>query len=123
MTDAATLPPPVALKPARQMAEALPIRWDGESADYRQARTALLAGEIELRRQIQRVAQQRRALPPGPVAKDYRFLDEQGNELGLVDLFGRHETLFTQDLAVPLSGLPRREPHVILSPRWLDDDE
>jgi predicted dithiol-disulfide oxidoreductase (DUF899 family) len=29
------------------------------------------------------------------VAKDYRFLDEQGNELGLVDLFGRHDTLFT----------------------------
>ena len=76
------------------MAEASPTRWPGESADYRRARTALLADEIALRRQIQRVAEQRRALPPGPVAKDYRFLDEQGNELGLVDLFGRHDTLF-----------------------------
>jgi predicted dithiol-disulfide oxidoreductase (DUF899 family) len=95
MTDTATLPPLEALKPAREMAEALPIRWAGESAEYRQARTALQAEEIELRRQIQRVAAQRRALPPGPVAKDYRFLDEQGNELGLVDLFGRHDTLFT----------------------------
>jgi predicted dithiol-disulfide oxidoreductase (DUF899 family) len=94
MSDTATLPPREALKPAREMAEALPIRWDGEGAEYRQARTALLAEEIELRRQIQRVAEQRRALPPGPVAKDYRFLDEQGNELGLVDLFGRHDTLF-----------------------------
>src|SRR5689334_23715680 len=95
MTDTATLPPQDALKPARDMAEALPIRWQGESADYRQARTALLAEEIELRRQIQRVAEHRRALPAGPAAKDYRFLDEQGNKLGLVDLFGRHDTLFT----------------------------
>ena len=95
MTDTATLPPQAALKSARDMAEALPIRWDGESADYRQARTTLLAEEIELRRQIQRVAEHRRALPVGPIAKDYRFLDEQGNELGLADLFGRHDTLFT----------------------------
>jgi predicted dithiol-disulfide oxidoreductase (DUF899 family) len=94
MSDTATLPPREALKPAREMAEALPIRWDGESADYRSARTALLTEEIELRRRIQRVAEQRRALPSGPVAKDYRFLDEQGNELGLADLFGRHDTLF-----------------------------
>src|SRR5438105_9098110 len=95
MSETATLPPKEALRPAREMAEALPIRWDGESADYRAARTALLAEEIELRRRIQRVAQQRRTLPPGPVAKDYRFLDEQGNTLGLADLFGRHESLFT----------------------------
>ena len=94
MSDTATLPPQAALKSARDMAEALPIRWEDESADYRQARTTLLAEEIELRRQIQRVAEHRRALPAGPVAKDYRFLDEQGNELGLVDLFGRHDTLF-----------------------------
>ena len=94
MTDTATLPPREALKPAREMAEALPIRWDGESAEYRRARTELLAEEIELRRRIQRVAGQRRALPPGPIAKDYRFLDAQGNDLGLADLFGRHDTLF-----------------------------
>jgi predicted dithiol-disulfide oxidoreductase (DUF899 family) len=94
MTDAATLPPRETLKDAREMAEALPIRWEGESAEYRKARTALLAEEIELRRRIQRVAGQRRGLPPGPVAKNYRFLDEQGNELGLSDLFGRHDTLF-----------------------------
>jgi hypothetical protein len=33
------------------------------------------------------------------------------------------ETLFTQDLAVPPSGLPRREPNVILNERWMDEDE
>jgi predicted dithiol-disulfide oxidoreductase (DUF899 family) len=95
MTDAATLPPAEALKPAREMAEASRVRWPGESADYRRARTDLLAGEIALRRQIQRLAEQRRALPPGPLAADYRFRDEQGEEIGLVDLFGRHDSLFT----------------------------
>jgi len=94
MSEIATLPPRENLQDAAAMAKASPIRWAGESSDYREARTALLAEEIALRRQIQRVAEQRRALPPGPVAKDYRFLDEQGNELGLADLFGTHKTLF-----------------------------
>jgi predicted dithiol-disulfide oxidoreductase (DUF899 family) len=95
MSDPATLPPAEALKPARDMAEASQVHWPGESDDYRRARIALLAEEIELRRQIQRIAAQRRALPPGPPARDYRFLDEQGEEVSLIDLFGRHETLFT----------------------------
>jgi predicted dithiol-disulfide oxidoreductase (DUF899 family) len=95
MSETATLPPEAELTPAREMAAASKTRQLGESAEYRAARTALLAEEIALRRQIQRVAEQRRALPPGPVAKDYRFLDEQGRELGLTDLFGAHDTLFT----------------------------
>jgi predicted dithiol-disulfide oxidoreductase (DUF899 family) len=95
MSAAVTLPAAEALVPAREMAEASPVRWPGESAEYRRARTALLAEEIELRRSIQRLAERRRALPPGPIAKDYRFLDEQGRELGLADLFGRHDTLFS----------------------------
>jgi predicted dithiol-disulfide oxidoreductase (DUF899 family) len=94
MSDIATLPAQESLKPAREIAEADPTRWAGESVEYRQARTALLAEEIDLRRRIQRAAEHRRALPPGPVAKDYRFLDEQGTEIGLVDLFGRHDSLF-----------------------------
>lgn len=95
MSKTAALPPEAQLKPAHELAETSKTRWKGESADYRRARTALLAEEIELRRQIQRVAEHRRALPPGPVAKDYRFLDEQGREIGLTDLFGAHDTLFT----------------------------
>lgn len=95
MSDAVALPPAESLTPAREMAEASLVRWPGESADYRRARTALLAEEIDLRRRIQRLAEHRRALPPGPIAKDYRFLDEQGREIGLADLFGRHDTLFT----------------------------
>jgi len=83
------------LKPATEMAAASTTRWPGESADYREARTALLTEEIELRRRITQVAEQRRSLPPGPIAKDYRFLGAEGKEMGLADLFGRHDTLFT----------------------------
>jgi predicted dithiol-disulfide oxidoreductase (DUF899 family) len=68
----------------------------GESAAYAKARQALLAEEIALRRHITEVAQTRQALPPGPVIeKDYRFMDSNGAELGLGDLFGAHDTLVT----------------------------
>jgi predicted dithiol-disulfide oxidoreductase (DUF899 family) len=83
------------LAPAAELAAKGSKPWPNESAEYRQARERLLAEEIELRRQIQRVAQHRRELPPGPAAKDYRFIDAQGNELRLIDLFGDHDTLFT----------------------------
>ena len=83
------------LTPADELAFKASKPYPGDSPEYRKARTALLAEEIELRRQIQRVAAQRRALPPGGEARDYRFLDEHGTELGLADLFGRHDTLFT----------------------------
>lgn len=67
---------------------------EGESEDYARARTALLAEEIALQRHIDRVAEQRRQLPDGPViGTDYRFIDMNGEEVGLVDLFGEHETL------------------------------
>jgi predicted dithiol-disulfide oxidoreductase (DUF899 family) len=93
MSDPVTLPSE--LQPAQEMAEANKTSWLGESQEYRRARNALLADEIELRRQIQRVAERRRALPPGPVAKNYRFVDDQGAEVSLLDLFGKHGSLFT----------------------------
>jgi predicted dithiol-disulfide oxidoreductase (DUF899 family) len=89
MTDTPTL------APAAELAARGSKPFPNESAEYRQARDRLLAEEIELRRHIQRVAAQRRALPPGGEAKDYRFLDEHGNELHLADLFGEHDTLVT----------------------------
>src|ERR1700749_2026629 len=83
------------LIPADKLAREGPIRVPGESADYTAARTKLLAEEIELRRHIERVAAQRRALPPGPVvSKDYRFQGAEG-EVGLVDLFDGHDALVT----------------------------
>ena len=67
------------LIPANQLARESPIRIPNESAEYRAARQTLLAEEFELRRQIERVAAMRRALPPGgPVTGDYRFDTEDG---------------------------------------------
>jgi predicted dithiol-disulfide oxidoreductase (DUF899 family) len=81
------------LTPAIELARHNPARVPHESAEYRAARTALLAEEIELRRHIERVAAMRRALPPGaPVQGDYRFVGEAG-ESDLAGLFGEHETL------------------------------
>ena len=40
------------------------LHFPGESVEYRGARNALLAEEMELRRQIERVAAQRRARQP-----------------------------------------------------------
>ena len=49
-------------------------RFPHESDEYRVARDALLSEEIELRRQVERVAERRRALPPGGVVpEDYEF--------------------------------------------------
>jgi predicted dithiol-disulfide oxidoreductase (DUF899 family) len=66
------------------------IRFPGESGDYRLARNELLTAEIELRRAIERVAAQRRALPPGgPVPDDYIFeRAADGGQVSFSELFG-----------------------------------
>jgi predicted dithiol-disulfide oxidoreductase (DUF899 family) len=85
---------PQALQPATLLAQS-PRRFPGESTEYREARNALLAEEIELRRHIERVAAQRRALPPGgAVPQDYRFEGEHG-PVTLTEMFGAHDTLVT----------------------------
>jgi predicted dithiol-disulfide oxidoreductase (DUF899 family) len=81
------------LTPAVELARANPVIIPNESAEYRAARTALLVEEIELRLHIERVAAQRRALPPGgPVIGDYRFEGENG-QTDFAGLFGDKETL------------------------------
>ena len=65
------------------------IRFPGESEEYRRERNRLLQAEARLRRTIEQVAAQRRALPPGGVvADDYRF-DEvsDGGEVRFSELF------------------------------------
>ena len=55
------------------------LHFPGESVEYRGARNALLAEEMELRRQIERVAAQRRALPAGgAIPEDYEFEGDGG---------------------------------------------
>ncbi|WJR76075.1 DUF899 family protein [Bradyrhizobium sp. NP1] len=81
------------LKPAIALAGASTVRYPNESTEYRRARQALLAEEIELRRHIERVAAMRRALPPGgAVAGNYVFEGEEG-KVAFADLFGDKATL------------------------------
>jgi predicted dithiol-disulfide oxidoreductase (DUF899 family) len=81
------------LKPATELATKNGVRFPNESDEYRRARNALLAEEIELRRHIERVAEQRRALPPGGVvSKDYHFDGENGL-VNFSKLFGDKQTL------------------------------
>lgn len=81
------------LTPAMELAKRNGVRFPNESAAYRDARDALLAEEIELRRHIERVAEQRRKLPPGgQVPKNYTFEGETGT-VSFEDLFADKETL------------------------------
>src|ERR1700752_1193313 len=81
------------LVPATELAKRNSMTLPNESDEYRRARNALLQEEIELRRHIERVAEQRRALPPGgPVTKDYQFQVEKGPAT-FADLFGDKQTL------------------------------
>ena len=81
------------LKPAIELARHNGVRFPNESAEYRQARDALLAEEIELRRHIEHVAAQRRALPAGgAVPKDYAFVGGNG-PVSFSSLFGDKQTL------------------------------
>jgi predicted dithiol-disulfide oxidoreductase (DUF899 family) len=81
------------LRPAKELAAGNGAHFPNESDGYRQARNALLAEEIELRRHLERVAEMRRQLPPGgAVTKDYRFEGENG-PVRFADLFGDKQTL------------------------------
>jgi predicted dithiol-disulfide oxidoreductase (DUF899 family) len=84
-----------ALAPASELAAKNGVRFPNESDEYRRARDALLAEEIELRRHIERVAEQRRQLPPGgEVTRDYRF-ESENRPVSFSGLFGHKQTLVT----------------------------
>jgi predicted dithiol-disulfide oxidoreductase (DUF899 family) len=81
--------------PAADLA-ALRKHQPNESIAYGAARQKLLAAEIDLQQNIDRVSEIRRSLPDGPlIEKDYRFKDMNGDAIGLADLFGEHDTLIT----------------------------
>lgn len=84
------------LVPAHTLAAKRTPLFPGETEGYAAARRDLLAAEIEARRTLTELAALRRALPPGPIVdRDYRFSDKDGDVLGLIDLFGDHDTLIT----------------------------
>ena len=59
------MPDTQTLVSAEQLSATNEAHLPNESAEYRAARNALLIEEIELRRHLERVAELRRALPPG----------------------------------------------------------
>jgi predicted dithiol-disulfide oxidoreductase (DUF899 family) len=86
------------------------VKFPGESEEYRTARDRLLATEIELRRQMEAVAAERRELPPGgEVPEDYVFQGE-GPEGEAVDV--RLSELFApgKDSLVIYSFMFPRDP-------------
>lgn len=92
--------PAEALTPAAQLAARAKTPFPGASPEYDAARQELLGEEIEFRRQMTQLTEQRRALPPGPViSKNYRFKDEQGFEVGLRELFSDKTTCFSERAA------------------------
>jgi predicted dithiol-disulfide oxidoreductase (DUF899 family) len=95
------------LSPAQHLAATNQAHYLNESAEYRAARNALLAEEIDLRRHIERVSAQRRALPPGgELAEDFEFVSETG-PTRLSSLFRDKETLMVYSM---MFGPARKEP-------------
>ncbi|WP_433872597.1 DUF899 family protein [Saccharopolyspora sp. CA-218241] len=90
------------------MAEGTELRLWPRSADpeYVEARRALRAAERELVDAVERVAAARRSLPPGGLLGDHVFVEGPGDlardepeaEVGLLDLFGEHDTLLIYHL-------------------------
>jgi predicted dithiol-disulfide oxidoreductase (DUF899 family) len=107
MADAKGLVSAEELVPTEELAAKNKASFPNESAEYRRARNALLAEEIELRRHIERVAAQRRALPVGGVIpEDYEFTGETG-AVRLSEMFGDKETLLVYSY---MFGPQRKRP-------------
>ena len=95
------------LVPANELSHANQSHYPNETAEYRAARNALLAEEIGLRRHIERVAAQRRALPLGSeIAENFELVSDSGPSR-FSDLFGNMETLMVYSM---MYGPQRKEP-------------
>jgi len=98
---------PQTLSPATELVATNTAHFPNESAEYRTARNALLVEEIELRRHVESVAAQRRALPQGgEVPHDFEFVSEAG-PVRLSSLFGDKDTLMVYSM---MFGPERKGP-------------
>jgi predicted dithiol-disulfide oxidoreductase (DUF899 family) len=89
------------------------IAFPGESAEYRAARDALLEHEVALRREMEAVAEQRRALPPGGVIpEDYLFQGEGAD--------GKSADIRLSEMFAP--GLDTLLIYSYMFPRHREDD-
>jgi predicted dithiol-disulfide oxidoreductase (DUF899 family) len=95
------------LTPASELAARNKAHFPNESAEYRNARNALLAEELELRRHLESVAAMRRALPPGGgIPQDYTLEGSDG-AVRFSDLFGDKDTLVVYSM---MFGPERQRP-------------
>jgi predicted dithiol-disulfide oxidoreductase (DUF899 family) len=101
------MPVSESLTSSSQLASTNKAQYPNESAEYRAARNALLAEEIELRRHIERVAAQRRALPMGGgIPRDFELVGESG-PTRFSQLFGDKNTLLVYSM---MYGPQRKAP-------------
>src|SRR3954447_4381527 len=101
------MPDTQTLVPAQELAAPNKAHYPNESAHYRVARNELLVEEIELRRQLERVASQRRALPPGgEIPQDFQLASETG-VIRFSSLFNGNGTLMIYSM---MYGPQRKEP-------------
>ena len=95
------------LVPAQELAATNKARYPNESPEYRAARNQLLVEEIELRRRLERVASQRRALPSGgDIPQDFQLVSETG-PIRFSSLFGDKHTLVIYSM---MYGPQRKAP-------------
>jgi predicted dithiol-disulfide oxidoreductase (DUF899 family) len=95
------------LSPAPQLVATNTAHFPNESEEYRTARNGLLVEEIELRRQIERVAAQRRSLPDGgEIPQDFEFVSKTG-PIRFSSLFGDKGTLMVYSM---MYGSGRKAP-------------
>src|ERR1700722_9782208 len=98
---------PATQKPARELVATNSAHFPNESAEYRTARNGILVEEIELRRHIERVAAQRRALPHGgEVPHDFELVSETG-PIRFSSLFHEKDTLMLYSM---MYGPERKAP-------------
>jgi predicted dithiol-disulfide oxidoreductase (DUF899 family) len=92
---------------ARDLAATNKSHYPNESAEYRAARNELIVEEIELRRHLERVASQRRALPPGgEIPQDFLLTSDTG-PARFSTLFGDKQTLMIYSM---MYGPQRKAP-------------
>src|SRR4051794_15873205 len=93
--------------PAQELAATNKAHYPNESAEYRAARNKLLIEEIDLRRHLERVASQRRALPPGgEIPQDFQLVSQTG-PTRFSSLFGDRDTLMIYSM---MYGPQRKAP-------------
>jgi len=89
------------------------VTFPNETPEYRRARRALLESEVALRREMEAVAAQLRALPPGgEVPEDYRFdgigADGAPSTVRLSELFRGGDTVMLYHYMFPRHAADRR---------------